>query len=147
MNLKTSISKLTRLAQNINFLPSFLTRITIATVFIQSGLGKLNHLERTIEYFASLGIPAASIQAPFAAGTEFICGLLILIGLATRFASIPLIVVMVVAIITAKAEDVESVSSLFSISEYLYIVLLGWLVTQGAGRLSVDYLVSKIFRA
>jgi putative oxidoreductase len=41
-------------------------------------------------------------QSPFVAGVEFIGGLLLLLGLFTRIAAVPLVIVMIVAIISAK---------------------------------------------
>ena len=145
MNIKQCVSWLSILANRLGFVPSAVTRITIASVFIGSGWGKFQHLDKTIEFFQSIGVPMAHLQAPFVAATEFLCGALILVGLATRAAALPLIVVMLVAIRTAKWEDVTGLSSLFEISEYLYIVLLAWLVTQGAGRLSLDHLLWRKF--
>ena len=124
--------------QGMNFLALLLIRLVIACVFIHSGYGKLTHLDKTIEYFASLGIPMPQLQAPFAAGMEVLCGFLVLIGIATRVAAVPLIVLMAVAIRTAKWEDVDGIMSLADIPEFLYIVLLVVLVFNGAGKLSVD---------
>jgi putative oxidoreductase len=124
--------------QKLSFLSQLLIRLVIASVFIHSGYGKLTHLDKTIEYFASLGIPMAHLQAPFAAGMELLCGSLVLIGFATRVAAVPLIVIMAVAIRTARWEDVDGIMSLADITEFLYIVLLSVLVFNGAGKLSVD---------
>lgn len=120
-----------------------LTRLIIGLVFASTGWGKLHNLQKIIDFFNSLGIPAAKIQAPFVAGMEFLCGVLVLIGLATRYASIPLIIIMLVAIRTAKWEEVTGVFSLFDMSEFLYMVLLTWLVVYGGGKISVDYLICK----
>ena len=126
-----------------DWLPGLLSRITIGFIFIQSGWGKLHHLDKVVEFFRSLGIPAPQLQAPFVATVEFACGSLVLIGLLTRLAAIPLIGTMVVAIITAKMKDVADVSDFFSLSEYLFIVLLVWLIIKGAGAVSVDQLLKK----
>jgi putative oxidoreductase len=119
-------------------LPALLTRISIGVVFIESGWGKLHHLEKVVEFFTSLGIPAARLQAPFVATVELVCGALVLIGLFTRFAAIPLIGVMIVAILTAKLKEITMISDLFSMFEYLYIILLAWLAVAGAGAISID---------
>lgn len=134
-------AKFGRMQPKLEFLPALITRLVIGWVFIESGWGKLTHLDKVVEFFGSLGIPFASIQAPFVAGVELVAGLLVLVGLATRFASVPLIGVMIVAIITAKAGDIEGLGSLFGLSEALYIVLLLWLVIRGAGKVSLDRMV------
>ena len=127
----------------LKWLPALISRVTIGFIFIQSGWGKLHHLDKVVQFFTSLGIPAARVQAPFVASVEFGCGTLVLLGLFTRIASVPLIGTMVVAIATAKMKDVADLSDFFSLSEYLFIVLLIWLIVQGAGALSVDRLLAK----
>lgn len=135
--------KLMPYLNKFDWLPGLLSRAILGFIFVQSGWGKFQHLDRVVEFFSSLGIPAAKLQAPFVAGVELVCGGLVLLGLATRVASVPLIGTMVVAIITAKWNDVHEVADLFGMSEFLYIVLLLWLILKGAGLLSVDYFWSR----
>lgn len=127
------------------WLPAIVFRAVIGVIFIQSGWGKIHHLPKVIEYFTSLGIPAAAFQARFVSFTELLCGSLILLGLATRLASIPLITTMVVAILSAKKDQVEIWSDLFGLSEFLYIVILIPLLVDGAGSLSLDRIFTKYF--
>jgi putative oxidoreductase len=126
-----------------DWLPGLASRVTIGYIFIQSGWGKWHHLDKVVQFFTSLGIPAANIQAPFVASVELGCGTLVLLGLFTRVASIPLIGTMVVAILTARMKDVADLSDFFSLSEYLFIVLLVWLIVKGAGALSLDQLICR----
>jgi putative oxidoreductase len=133
-----------RITGRLGWLPPTLARLSVGLVFFNSGWGKLHGLKDVIEYFRSLGIPAPEIQAPFAAGTEFVCGLLLLLGLFTRIASVPLIITMTVAILTAKKDDIEGISSLFTFSEYLYILLLVYLGVNGPGPLSLDRIVVSL---
>src|SRR5262245_20120292 len=114
-----------------DFLPTLLARVVIGVVFVQSGWGKLHNLDKVIEFFTELGIPAPALQAPFVAGTELVCGALVLVGLATRIASVPLIATMVVAIATALWADLDGISGLFGTIEFLYIALLLGLVVRG----------------
>jgi len=123
-----------------------LARVTIGITFAQTGWGKLHSLDQVTEYFRSLGIPAAEIQAPFVASVEFICGSLILVGFATRLASFPLVGTMVVAILTAKIQDLMTWTDLFGFIEFLYVVILVTLITQGPGLFSLDHLFSKKMR-
>ena len=127
----------------LQWLPPYSTRLVVAQVFIESGWGKLTHLDKVIGFFTSLGIPAPQIQAPFVAATELTCGTLILIGLGSRIAALPLIGTMAVALITAKKEDIHQITDLFSISEFLYIPLLVWIAVFGAGKLSLDRWIGK----
>lgn len=52
--------------------------------------------------FAQIGIPYPELMGPFVGSVEIVCGALIVMGLLTRLASIPLIVIMIVAIISTK---------------------------------------------
>ena len=125
-------------------LPPLLARLTIGEVFITSGWAKLHNLAQIVEYFRSLHIPLPEVQAPFAAGSELVFGALVLVGLFTRIASIPLMVIMVVAILTAKAKELTGIDDLFGFIEYLYIVLLFWLLVGGPGFFSLDRLLLKL---
>ncbi len=125
------------------FIPELISRITIGIMFIESGWGKLHDLPKVISYFESLHIPFAYIQAPFVSVIELIAGLFILLGLFTRLSSLPLIIIMSVAIGTAKWEDITNLSSLVGISEFLYIIILMWLSVNGSKFLSIDAFIAK----
>src|SRR5258705_359728 len=64
------------LEHRLRWLPPTLARVTLGWIFVQSGWGKLHHLDQVVKFFTDLGIPAPQIQAPFAAGTELVCGAL-----------------------------------------------------------------------
>jgi len=128
--------------RRLAWLAPLLARITVGWLFMQTGWGKLTHLPDIISYFKELGIPVPEFQAPLASSAELVCGTLILVGLFTRLACVPLIIVMSVAIITARRVDYEGVASLFGFIEYLYIVLFLWLGVAGAGPLSLDRLLA-----
>lgn len=127
--------------KSMDFLPLGFARVIVGWVFLESGWGKLHNLPKVIEFFTQLQIPAPHLQAPFVAFTEFSCGILVLAGLLTRLAAMPLSVTMIVALLTAKRDEIHSVSDLFGISEFLYIPILLFLIFYGAGPLSVDGLV------
>jgi len=86
----------------LDFTAPLLIRIYLAPIFILAGWGKLNDLESTAYYFGEyLGLPLPDLMAFLAGSTEFFGGIAILIGLATRWFSIPLMVTMIVAATTA----------------------------------------------
>ena len=124
---------------------ALITRLTIAQVFIQSGWGKLHDIGHVVRFFTQLGLPAPEFQARFVAITELVCGGLILLGWFTRLASIPLSITMVVAIFTARRAELGGFDDLAGFIEYLYIVLLIWLVVEGSGKISLDYFLAKKF--
>jgi putative oxidoreductase len=130
---------LVRLADSLRWLGPLVLRLVVGTVFIYSGWGKLNNLERTIAYFDSLGVPAASLQAPMVAGIEFVGGILLIFGLCTRIAAALLIGVMAVALLTAIAPEAESFSAIIGSIESAYLAVFVYLATNGGGAASVDH--------
>jgi putative oxidoreductase len=145
-------NRLLDISKLFTWFPPLLARVTISGVFIESGWGKLHHLDKVIGFFASLGLPAPSFMAHLVAYTEFVAGILILVGLATRLASIPLVIIMIVALRTAFADKLagpamEDFSALTGIPEYLYIPLLVWLIVFGPGRVALDAWVARKYRA
>jgi putative oxidoreductase len=132
-------------ADRLRWLPPTLTRLSVGWLFLQTGWSKLHNLEKIVDYFRDLGIPHPEVQAPFAASAELVCGTLLFVGLMTRLACIPLTITMVVAIVTARREDFETVSSLYGFIEYTYILLFVWLGVVGPGPISIDALLVRLF--
>ena len=93
----------TELLLKLDSLPLFVARLSVGWVMVESGWGKLHNLPDVVEFFRSLGIPAPELQAPFAAGSELLFGATLMLGLLTRISAIPLMVIMTVAIITARS--------------------------------------------
>lgn len=120
-------------------IPPTLARLTVGYAFLTTGWGKLHNLERVTEFFASLSIPAPAFHATFVSCIEFGCGALLLLGLLTRVAAVPLIGTMAVALLTAIWPDIDGLSGLFGTIEFLYIVLCVGLVVGGPGPLSLDH--------
>ena len=119
-------------------------RIVVGWVFLWSGWTKLHILERMIENFRSWGIPAPEFFTPLASGIELVGGVLLLIGLLTRFAAVPMMIVMVVAIISAKWADVDSLETFLGFDEVAYFVMFAWLAIAGPGPVSVDHFILKV---
>jgi putative oxidoreductase len=121
-------------------------RITVGWVFLWTGWQKLNALPRMIENFRSWGIPAPEILTPLASGIEFVGGIMLLLGLLTRFASVPMMIVMVVAIVSAKWSDVDSLQTLLGFEEVSYFLMFAWLGIAGPGPISLDHFILKALR-
>jgi putative oxidoreductase len=130
----------------LGWLGPLAARIVVGWVFLWSGWTKLNALPRMIENFREWGIPAPEFFTPLASGVEFVGGILLLIGLLTRFAAAPMMIVMVVAIISAKWADVDSLETFLGFDEVAYLVMFGWLAIAGPGPVSVDHFVLKASR-
>jgi putative oxidoreductase len=144
MSVLVSLRILTQvLGERLAFASPLLSRLVIGVVFTHSGWGKLHHLDQVAHFFASLGVPFPALQAPFVASVELGCGALVLAGLATRFAALPLIGTMAVALATALASRITGANALFGLAEFLYIVLLAQLAIGGAGALSLDHFAAR----
>jgi putative oxidoreductase len=72
--------------------------------FAQDGWGKLHHLDRVGQYFATLNLPMPAQTALFVSLIEFAGGILLAAGLGTRLVSLILFVNMTVAFWTAEKE-------------------------------------------
>ncbi len=83
---------------------SILVRLLVGlVVFFPEGIQKLVFPEILgAGRFAHIGIPLAELMGPFVGVVETICGALIILGLFTRLAAIPLIIIMIVAIVSTK---------------------------------------------
>ena len=133
----------------LEWLWRLVVRLSLGIEFFGSGLGKLGKLPGLVQYFRSLGIPFPELQAPFVASVEFVCGALLIVGLATRPAALMLSGVMTVAIITAAAPEHHIKASWHGLLEFLYLpewgllLMLAWLVFAGPGPASLDARVGK----
>lgn len=89
-------------SKRLDFIAPLLLRLYLAPVFWMAGTRKLQHMDSTIAWFGDsdqgLGLPFPEILAWLAALTEAGGAILLLIGLAVRWVSIPLIITMLVAI-------------------------------------------------
>ncbi len=83
---------------------SILVRLLVGlVVFLPEGIQKLAFPDILgAGRFEHIGIPDPNLMGPFVGVIEIACGLLIIAGLATRLAAIPLIIVMIVAILSTK---------------------------------------------
>jgi putative oxidoreductase len=72
-------------------------------VFLPEGVQKLAYPDLLgAGRFAKIGIPLPDLMGPFVGVVEIICGSLIIVGLLTRLAAVPLIIIMIVALISTK---------------------------------------------
>src|SRR5215831_8934132 len=122
-----------------------LLRVYFFWQLFQTGQGKLAHIEKIADYFASLGIPLPTLNAYMAGATEAFGSLLLIAGLASRLTAIPITIVMAVAYLTA---DLEAVTGIFSDPDkfvkadpFPYLVTALIVLVFGPGKLSVDAVI------
>lgn len=132
-----------KIASYIQWAGPLLARLVTGEIFIVSGWGKLQNLDAITENFIGWGIPFPHILTPFVSGAEFVCGILLVLGLFTRISAGVLGVIMIVAIKSALWEQVDSLDTLLGFSETAYLAIFFWLATAGAGKLSLDHYLSR----
>jgi putative oxidoreductase len=116
--------------------------------FAQTGWGKLQHLSKVTDFFASLGIPAPGINAIAVSWMEVVGGILLAIGLGSRFFGLMLALDMVVAYLTAGREALLSFFSdpakFYADDAYTFLFAAALILIFGPGRFSVDSLVRLV---
>ena len=118
-------------------------RLIAGLIFISEGIQKYLYLEVVgPAFFNEIGFRHAFFWAYFTGAFEILCGILILSGLLTRLASIPLLIIMITAFITTKFPLLTTKGFWTFAHEYRtdfsLTVLLILLIIYGGGKWSVD---------
>jgi putative oxidoreductase len=126
----------------------FLIRLIVGAVFLAEGVQKFLFPESLgVGRFITIGIPAPEIMAPFVGVVEIVCGSLVLVGLVTRLAAVPLIIDILVAIMTTKVPILLAKGFWPMVHEARtdWSMLLGsvFLLLNGAGSWSLDGVRAK----
>jgi len=107
---------------------------------------KWSNIEGITQWYEGMGIPMPALNAYLSASTEAAGVVLLFLGLGTRLISIPLMVVMLVAIGTVHwANGFEAGSNGFEIPLY-YLIMLLTLFFVGPGRISIDGWLKSSYR-
>ncbi len=122
---------------------TILIRLIVGLVFLSEGIQKFLFPElRGAGRFETIGLPEPEFLGYFVGSFEVICGLLVLIGFLTRFACVPLLIIMFVAIYTTKSQVFieKGFWELVHGSRTDWSMLLGsiFLIVRGGGRWSFD---------
>ena len=122
---------------------SLLIRLSVGAGFWSEGIQKfLFPALRGAGRFERIGLPAPEFLGTFVGSFEALGGALVLLGLATRLASIPLLIIMLVAFYTTKGEVLatEGFWPMLHGSRTDWAMLLGslFLIIKGGGRWSLD---------
>lgn len=117
--------------------------------FAQSGWGKLHRLNGVTEFFASLNIPFPHANAILVSNLEFVGGILLILGLASRLTGLILSGNMLVAYITADREALGSILSdpgkFYAADPYTFLFASVLMLIFGAGLFSVDTILGRLF--
>lgn len=123
---------------------TLIIRLMVGVVFLSEGIQKFLFADSLGSgRFAKIGLPAPEFLGPFVGSFEIVCGVLVLIGFLTRLASIPLLIIMLVAIATTKSEVLanDGFWEMMHGSRTDWAMLLGsiFLIIEGGGKWSVDH--------
>lgn len=147
MPLRTHLDRLDRFASYLQSPLLLVIRLYWGWSFFQTGKGKLLHLGRTAAYFGSLGIPWPKFNVVLAGSAECFGGLLLMLGLCSRVASLPLVVTLSVAYLTAENGALRSVftdpDKFTSATPFLFLLAVVIVLAFGPGRFSLDHLRNR----
>ncbi len=132
MPLLIGLQKLLDKFRVFDFLGPLALRLYLAPIFWMAGSKKIANMDSTIAWFgdpdSGLGLPYPEVMAWLAASTETVGAILLVIGLAVRWISVPLMVTMVVAAVTVHWPN-------------------GWLaIAEGSGFFATDRTIGAIER-
>jgi uncharacterized membrane protein YphA (DoxX/SURF4 family) len=132
-----------KIVRTDNASSTVLIRLMVGAVFLSEGIQKFLFAGKLgAGRFAKIGLPNPDFLGPFVGSFEIACGTLILLGLLTRLAAIPLLIIMLVAIATTKAQLLTDNGfwSMLHDSRTDWSMLLGsiFLLFKGGGNWSVD---------
>ena len=111
-------------------------RLTMAKIFFYSGLTKIQSWSTTVSLFKyeyKTPFLPPEIAATMATAAELTCPILLILGLGTRFAALPMLAMTAIIQFTY----LEHIEHLY------WTILLCTLIFYGPGRLSVDYYIKK----
>jgi uncharacterized membrane protein YphA (DoxX/SURF4 family) len=133
---------------------TILLRLMAGGVFFWEGILKFVYVNQGVGRFTKLGIPFPDFTASFVGGLEIVGGLLILLGLGTRFVAVPFLIEMVVAMLSTKIgvylgtsplplPPSPPVTGFWAVlhevrSEYAQLLTIAFLLWAGPGPWSVD---------
>src|ERR1700733_6778867 len=116
----------------------------------QNGWGKLHNLPHVVEFFASLGLPAPGATAVFVSTFEFLCGILLALGLLSRIAALGLVIDMFMAYWTADREALLAFFSdpgkFYTADPFIFFFVGLLVLIFGPGKFALDTLVDRATR-
>jgi len=121
-----------------------LIRLAVGLIFLTQGVLKYTDPKMGVIRFAHIGFPQPSLTAHFVGTVEVVCGALVVLGLFTRLAAVPLLAVISTAIATTKIPELFQASQGFwfmvsdARTDFAMLCSLVFLLTVGGGPWSLD---------
>lgn len=124
------------------------TRLAWGLLFYFAGSPKLADIKSTASAFQNLHIPFPEFSAHLVGLTETIGGICLILGFASRLVSIPLMITMLGAYLTAHFADVQALSTdpskFLQAGPFTYFYALLVIFIFGPGKLSIDYVLEQL---
>ncbi len=126
------------------------------SLFMKAGAGKLGAPDRIVDFFTFLGIPFPELNVVLVSWVEYGGGFLLMIGLASRLVSIPLLITMLVAMFTAHAKAISlsfpvwynpttwDIVPLAAEGPFAYIIAVLLVLIWGPGKFSIDAAIKGV---
>ena len=141
MSIKNVYLEFSRLSEYLKSLSLLFARLLVAYGFYEPAMMKWSDMKSVADWFGSMGIPFPTLNAYMAATTEITGVVFLVLGLFTRLISIPLTVIMIVAIVTVHLHNgFAAGNNGFEIPLY-YMAFLLMFFANGAGKFSLDRLI------
>jgi putative oxidoreductase len=148
--LATSVYELLiRIGDNLQSAFLLAIRLYWGWQFAQTGWGKLGDINKVINFFTNLGIPAPALNAWFVSGLELVGGILLILGLGSRLIAVPLVIDMIVAYIVADREALGQILSdpdkFYAAAPYTFLFASLIVLIFGPGKISLDAILARRF--
>ena len=138
MDYKAKYLEFTYLSKFLSSMSLLFARLTVAYGFYEPAMMKWSDISAVAEWFGSIGIPLPTMNAYMAATTELVGVVLLSLGFLTRLISLPLIVIMIVAIVTVHLPNGFSAGDNGFEIPFYYMLFLFVFFANGAGKFSLD---------
>jgi len=121
-----------------------LIRLAVGLIFLTQGILKYIDPKMGVARFARIGFPHPNFTAHFVGTFEIVCGLCLLLGLWTRAAAVPLLIVISTAIVTTKVPELFRAGEGFwfmvsdARTDFAMFCSLVFLILEGGGTWSLD---------
>ncbi len=140
--IKKVYEKYDSLTNSLQSIALLFSRLLVAYGFYEPAMMKWSNIDSVANWFGSINIPFPLLNAYMAATTEILGVVLLTLGFFVRVISLPLIIVMIVAIVSVHLSNGFSAGDGgFEIPLY-YIGFLLMFMSFGAGKFSLDYFIS-----
>ena len=148
--VKPGPSALARFARFWQSVLLLLVRIYFFWQLFKVGLAKLENIETVIDFFKKLGIPYPDINAYVVGGTECIGGIFLVVGLASRLASVPVTIAMAVAYWVADSDAVLNIwghpDKFVKAAPFPFFLAALIILCFGPGWFSLDTIIGRLTR-